>query len=210
MPVRVIPNSSIRNEASTLTAGAEKMARTIPEVSRAVKPIRHPRLPTAGAAGPGRMPRGYMSAEGVAGRMSDAMSEPASIVVRRRVEWADTDASGKYHNTVAFKLAEQAETRLLDALGLLEDVYGRLPRVHMSADLTEPLRFNDEVEVDLRVEEVGKTSLTYGFDIRKGGRSVAVGRMIAVLLRGPGQREEWPAEHRRVLQQAGPQIDDRS
>ena len=136
------------------------------------------------------------------------MSAPASIVVRRRVEWADTDASGKYHNTVAFKLAEQAETRLLTALGLADEIYGRLPRVHMSLDMTEPLRFNDEVEVELQVEEVGRTSVAYGFEVRRDGRPVATGRMIAVLLRASGEKEEWRDAHRRILETAGPQTWD--
>lgn len=126
-------------------------------------------------------------------------------MVRRRVEWADTDASGKYHNTAAFRLAEQAETRLLDALGLLDEIYGRLPRVHMSVDLTEPLRFNDEVDVELRVAELGRTSITYEFDIRRDERSVAAGRMVAVLLAGPAEREEWTDRHREALTAAGPQ-----
>lgn len=138
------------------------------------------------------------------------MGEHASIVVRRRVEWADTDASGKYHNTVAFKLAEQAETRLLTALDLADEIYGRLPRVHMSLDMTEPLRFNDEVEVELRVEELGRTSLTYGFEVRKEGRAVATGRMVAVLLRASGETEEWREDHRRILETAGPQTWDRA
>jgi len=133
------------------------------------------------------------------------MTAPASIVVRRRVEWADTDASGKYHNTVAFKLAEQAETRLLTALGLADEIYGRLPRVHMSVDMTEPLRFNDEVEVELRVEEVGRTSLTYGFAIRREGTEVARGRMVAVLLRASGEKQEWDPRHREILATAGAQ-----
>lgn len=133
------------------------------------------------------------------------MTEPASIVVRRRVEWADTDASGKYHNTVAFKLAEQAETRLLTALGLTDEIYGRLPRVHMSVDMAEPLRFNDEVEVELRVERVGRTSLEYGFAIRRDGAEVATGRMIAVLLRATGEKQEWRPEHRETLERGGQQ-----
>lgn len=133
------------------------------------------------------------------------MPEGASIVVRRRVEWADTDASGKYHNTVAFKLAEQAETRLLDALGLVEEIYGYLPRVHMSVDLTEPLRFNDSVDVELRVESLGASSLTYGFEVRKQGRAVATGRMVAVLIDGSGAKREWSDDHRRILEGAGPQ-----
>src|SRR5436309_592020 len=39
---------------------------------------------------------------------------PASIVVQRRIEWPDTDASGRYHNTAAFRFIEVAETTLLD------------------------------------------------------------------------------------------------
>lgn len=132
------------------------------------------------------------------------MGAPASIVVRRRVEWADTDASGKYHNTVAFKLAEQAETRLLAALGIVDEIYGRLPRVHMSIDMTEPLRFNDEVEVELGVEEVGRTSVTYGFELRTEGRTVATGRMVAVLLGASGEKDEWTEEYRRILETSGP------
>lgn len=138
------------------------------------------------------------------------MTAPASIVVRRRVEWADTDASGKYHNTVAFKLAEQAETRLLTALGLTEEIYGRLPRVHMSVDLTESLRFNDEVEVELRVERVGRTSLEYAFAIRRAGVEVATGRMIAVLLRADGEKEAWLPDHRERLETAGAQVWDQA
>ncbi len=138
--------------------------------------------------------------------MTDAA--PASIVVRRRVEWADTDASGKYHNTVAFRLAEQAETRLLEALGLVEEIYGRLPRVHMSVDLLETLRFNDRVDVELRVAEVGRTSIAYEFDIRHGDRSAARGRMVAVLMRASGQKQEWSEDHRRILTTAGAQPDE--
>lgn len=134
-----------------------------------------------------------------------AVDEPASIVIRRRIEWADTDASGKYHNTVAFKLAEQAETRLLEALGLVEDIYGRLPRVHLSVDLSEPLRFPDAVDVELRVEEVGTSSLTYAFEIRRDGRGVASGSIVAVLLGADGERRSWPESQRRLLESGGPQ-----
>lgn len=133
------------------------------------------------------------------------MGEPASIVVRRRIEWADTDASGKYHNTIAFRLAEQAETRLLTALGLVDELYGWLPRVHMSVDLSEPLRFNDVVDVELWVHELGRTSLTYGFEIRHDDREVASGKMVAVLLEAPGRRKEFSEEHRRRLTTGGPQ-----
>ncbi|HUG87346.1 MAG TPA: hotdog domain-containing protein, partial [Actinomycetota bacterium] len=86
-----------------------------------------------------------------------------------------------------------------------DEIYGRLPRVHMSVDLTESLRFNDLVEVELRVEALGSTSLTYGFDIRKDGRPAASGRMIAVLLERSGEKEEWTDRHRSILTTSGRQ-----
>ena len=66
-------------------------------------------------------------------------ASPASIVVQRRIEWSDTDASGNYHNSAAFRLIENAETALLDRLGFLHEIYGRLPRVRISADFVRPL-----------------------------------------------------------------------
>src|SRR6266542_2123060 len=65
---------------------------------------------------------------------------PASIRLQRRIEWWDTDASGNYHNTAAFRLLESAETLLLGRLGLLHDVYGRLPRARLEADFRRGAR----------------------------------------------------------------------
>ena len=56
-----------------------------------------------------------------------ATGDPASIRIQRRIDWSDTDASGAWHNTAAFRLLEAAETSLMDRLGFLEDVYGRMP-----------------------------------------------------------------------------------
>src|SRR6266542_5067272 len=88
---------------------------------------------------------------------------PASIVVQRRIEWPDTDASGLYHNTAAFRFIEVAETALFERLGFLDDVYGRLPRAHIEADFLLPLRFRDVVDIDLTVKAVGQSSATYRF-----------------------------------------------
>src|SRR5213593_4026193 len=111
---------------------------------------------------------------------------PASIVVQRRIEWPDTDASGMYHNTAAFRFIEVAETALLDRLGFVHEIYGRHPRVHIEADFLRPLRFRDLVDVELRVAEVGRTSVTYEFEMRSGDEVSVRGRAVAVLLTGPG------------------------
>ncbi len=128
------------------------------------------------------------------------------MTVQRRVEWHDTDASGFYHNTVAFRLFEAAETMLLERLGILDDVYGRLPRVHMSCDFMRLLGFHDVVSVNVSVAGVGASSITYGFDVVKDGQSCARGKTVAVLLdRAGGTKSEWSDDHRRLLLTSGEQ-----
>ena len=91
---------------------------------------------------------------------------------RVRVGWIDTDAGGRIHFTVAFRWAEAAETGLYRKLGLLDEGRGDYPRRHVEADYLRVLRFDDEVEVRIRVESVGRTSIT----VRVGGRARRRGR----------------------------------
>src|SRR6266516_1306782 len=112
----------------------------------------------------------------------DQSGLPASIVVQRRIEWPDTDASGMYHNTAAFRFVEVAETALLERLGFLHDVYGRHPRAHIEADFLRPLRFRDLVDIELTVARVGRSSLTYTFEMSRSGDVAVRGRVTAVLL----------------------------
>lgn len=135
---------------------------------------------------------------------------PASIMVQRRIEWPDTDASTNYHNTAAFRFIEVAETALLERLGLLDDVYGRLPRVHVEADFVRALRFRDIVDIELAVAAVGESSVTYEFEMRSGGEVAVQGKAVAVLLSQTGGRPvPWPEEYRMVLLTAGPQPPER-
>ena len=94
--------------------------------------------------------------------------DAASIHIQRRIEWSDTDASGYYHNTAAFRMVEMAETAMFERLGLLESVYGRLPRVHIEADFRASLRHRDLVDVHLWVAAIGRSSITYGFRMERG------------------------------------------
>src|SRR2546428_11203594 len=125
---------------------------------------------------------------------------PASIVVQRRIEWPDTDASGMYHNTAAFRFIEVAETALLDRLGFVHAIYGRHPRVHLEADFLRPLRFRDMVDIHLTVENVGRTSVTYAFEMRSENEVAVRGRAVAALLAeagrnpGPGPEAHPPGQ----------------
>ncbi|MGH2710894.1 MAG: acyl-CoA thioesterase [Actinomycetota bacterium] len=125
---------------------------------------------------------------------------PPEITVRRRIQWFDTDASTKYHNTAPLRLMEEAEAALLDELGIVKQVYGRMPRAHVSVDYRRPLRFWDEADVVLRIAQVGRTSVTYEFEIREGQDVYAEGRVVAVYITDEGESREWPEEYRRLLE----------
>ena len=130
---------------------------------------------------------------------------PASIIVQRRIEWPDTDASGRWHNTAGFRFIEVAETALLERLGLLDDVYGRLPRARIEADFKARLVFRDVLDLFLGVTRVGRSSINYMFELRKGDEVAMAAEVTAVLLDDRGAPTEWPQEYREILTKAGPQ-----
>ena len=100
-------------------------------------------------------------------------------VERLRVAWVDTDAGGRIHFSNAFRWAELAETGLMRRLGLLER-WGDYPRRHVEAEFVKVLRFEDEIEVRIRVERVGRSSITYAWTIAKDGEAHVKGRHTVV------------------------------
>ena len=131
---------------------------------------------------------------------------PASIIVQRRIEWSDTDASGYWHNTAAFRWIEVAETTLLQRLGIMDEIYGRLPRVRISAEFRKGLRHKDLVDIELSIADVRRSSVTYAFRMTSDGVVAAEGTAVAVLLdRAGGTPVAWPEEYRRLLLESGRQ-----
>jgi acyl-CoA thioester hydrolase len=110
-------------------------------------------------------------------------------VEHARVAWVDTDAGGRIHFTAAFRWAETAETALMRRLGLLGAEWGDYPRRKVEAEYLKVLRFEDEIEIRLRVENVGRTSVTYAWTIAKDGDPHIRGRHTVVQVDGEGRPE---------------------
>ena len=119
-------------------------------------------------------------------------------VERARVAWVDTDAGGRIHFTAVFRWAEAAETALGRSLGLLEE-WADYPRRVVEAEYLSVLRFEDEIEVELRAEHVGTTSVTYAWDIRRGDELCVRGRHTIVHVDADGRPAPLPTEMRRAL-----------
>jgi acyl-CoA thioester hydrolase len=121
-------------------------------------------------------------------------------VEQARVAWVDTDAGGRIHFTAAFRWAEQAEVALLRRLGFMADRWGDYPRRKVEAEYLKVLRFEDEVEVRLRVDKVGRTSITYAWSICKEDEPYIKGRHTVVHVNADGQPEPLDDHVRSTLE----------
>lgn len=105
------------------------------------------------------------------------------------VEFSETDMAGIVHFSNFFKYMERAEHAFYRSLGF-SVVAGKeadppigWPRVHASCDYRKPLKFEDELEIHLLVEEIKSRSIRYAFRFRKlndvaEAQEVARGSMV--------------------------------
>ncbi len=101
-----------------------------------------------------------------------------------RVRFIDTDASGRIHYTAMFRYFEAAEVEFLRSL---EITYASrtnysFPRVHVECNYRLALTYDDSIEVELRVGNIGTTSLQFDFLVLKAGKVAADGLVKAVFM----------------------------
>lgn len=113
----------------------------------------------------------------------------------RRIEFSETDMAGIVHYSNFFRYMETAEHAFYRSLGFsvvssqFETPLG-WPRVHAECDYKKPLRFEDEVEIQLLVAEKRTRSLKFLFRFWKKNVSpmeeVARGNLVVVCVKhGP-------------------------
>jgi acyl-CoA thioester hydrolase len=136
------------------------------------------------------------------------MSQPFRTT--RRVEFSHTDAAGLAHFSAFFRYMEEAEHEFLRARGLsvlTHDAEGALswPRVSAHCDYEGAVKFEDVLDIELRLERLGKKSVTYAFTFTHGGRPIATARMTSVCCRldmhGPPQSIPIPDDIRSKIGQ---------
>jgi acyl-CoA thioesterase FadM len=139
---------------------------------------------------------------------ADGLPDPARIVLRRRIEWMDTDAAGIYHYSTVLRLAEAAEAALCTSLGIADRTFGFLPRVALALEFRRPLRFNDLVELELSVASVGRSTVRYALTLTGPDGLAADGTITGCLVDGETKRAiRWPDDMRERLRAGGRQPD---
>lgn len=123
----------------------------------------------------------------------------ASHIERFRVLWVDTDASGRIHYTATFRWVEATEMELHRNLGLIDGEWQNMPRKRVEATYELPLRFDDELEVALEVDRVGRTSVAFRWEVRREGRVAISGSHVTVRVDADGRPAPLTDEHRAQL-----------
>jgi YbgC/YbaW family acyl-CoA thioester hydrolase len=112
------------------------------------------------------------------------------------VEFADTDMAGIAHFANYFRFMESAEVDFMQALGLSvrlewQEQQLRFPRVAAACDYLRPVSFEDVLDIEVRVDKIGRKSVSFAFDFLCRDQVVAKGRVTSVCCRvGPGNQLE--------------------
>ncbi len=110
---------------------------------------------------------------------------PSEFTLIRRVQFAETDMAGVMHFAEYLRWMEETEHAFFRSMGLsiMTRHDGRdigWPRVHASCEYFAPVRFEDEVDIRLRLMSLGEKTMTYEATFHHGDRKVARGRVKAV------------------------------
>ena len=111
--------------------------------------------------------------------------------LKRRVQFYETDAAGIVHFSWFFRYLEEAEHALWRATGHSIHQPGSeigWPRVAASFEFRRPLRFEDEIDVLIRIAEMTRRTIRYTGSIVQGDATIATGELtIACVLRRPNE-----------------------
>jgi 4-hydroxybenzoyl-CoA thioesterase/acyl-CoA thioester hydrolase len=111
-----------------------------------------------------------------------------AFVTSRRVEFSDTDAAGIMHFAAFFRMMEQAEHDLLRSVSLsvvMHDAAGKIswPRVAAKCDFQAAARFEEVLQIEVRIARLGKRSITYSHRFLRDEQVLAIGEITAVCCR---------------------------
>ena len=109
---------------------------------------------------------------------------PHEFHTQRRVEFADTDMAGIVHFARFFVFMETAEHEFLRSLGTsvaakLDNLQLGWPRLAVSCEYLSPAKFEEVLDIHLKVARKGNKSMTYKFEFRRGEVLIARGQMTS-------------------------------
>ena len=132
---------------------------------------------------------------------------PAEFTYERGVRFSETDMAGVMHFANYYRWMEDCEHAFWQSLGMSVVLGGSgpkisWPRVQCTCHYKRPVRFEDEVQLRLRLTRMGGKSITFAIDFFHDDQPVASGELSAVCCRmesGRFEAIEIPSEVREKL-----------
>ena len=126
---------------------------------------------------------------------------------QRRVQFAETDLAGIVHFSAMFRYMEEAEHALWRSCDLSIAERGSSlgwPRLNAALEFRNPLRFEDEFEIVVRIVALKRRTIEYEFIIRRADVLIAVGAMTSICVRktdGTMKAAEIPSQIAKKLRE---------
>jgi acyl-CoA thioester hydrolase len=103
---------------------------------------------------------------------------------KRRVEFSDVDQAGFVHFSRFFVFMETAEHEFLRSLGTsvhtrVDDKEIGWPRLTAQCEYLSPARFEELLDIHLKVVRKGRKSMTYEFTFKHHDKLVARGKIVS-------------------------------
>ena len=121
--------------------------------------------------------------------MSNDSTQPKVFTSQRRIEFCETDAAGIAHFSAFPCYMEQAEHAFWRELGTsvvqpIEDgSHVSWPRVRVECEYRGSAKFEDVLQISMRLLKLGTKSLTFGFEFTRDSLPIARGQMVTVCCR---------------------------
>jgi len=93
----------------------------------------------------------------------------AAFIIEQRVAWSDVDLAGIVYFPRYFTYFENAELEWFRRQGLtyegfLDEIGVWMPRVACHGNFRAPAKLAELLSIEMRLDRLGKTSFTFGFD----------------------------------------------
>lgn len=119
------------------------------------------------------------------------------ITKKVRIQFVDTDMSGRIHYSSIFRYFEILDHDFFRRIGYsYKKIFGLgldMPRVHVECDYLGNIEYDDELEVQASIAKIGNSSYTFSFCFYKENVLVARGGLTNVFIdRSTGKKVQIP------------------
>ncbi|AFA40695.1 putative thioesterase [Pyrobaculum oguniense TE7] len=120
------------------------------------------------------------------------------------LRYADTDQMGLIYFARHLVYADEAVGKFLKACGVdvlaLEKQGVYIAVVHSEIDFKKPLRYGEICEVDINLDKIGNTSMSFNFSIYGNGELKSQGKIVYVFINKLGNKLKVPDDVRTRLE----------